>query len=334
MRRSIYETPSIFFGIVLLGYVALSFIVGIGPALEAQSRYEPLPGSSPPTPPEARGLEVYVAEGCPYCHTQQVRPLEVDSVWGRPTAAADYARLRPLSWWMNTPAVLGSERTGPDLTNIGKRQSSEAWQLMHLYDPRSVTPWSIMPRFHGLFRIVDSAPPGATVVPVPPKFAPGRAKVVATQRALDLVAYVLSREQAPLPGAETSSPPEAAPSAAPAPAAGGGAASRGAQLYAANCAACHQAGGAGIPATFPPLKGDPVVNAADPTMHISTVLHGSQGRTIGGVKYPVTMPPFGGQLNDEEIAAIINHERTSWGNGAKQIEPAAVARVRQEGVEQ
>ncbi len=325
MHRSFYQRPALFFGVVLFGFVALSFIVAVGPALEVQSRYHPLPASTPMTRQQLRGLEVYVAEGCPACHTQQVRPLEMDEVWGRPTVAADYARLEPLDWWMQTPAVLGSERTGPDLTNIGKRQPSETWQLIHLYDPRSVTSWSIMPRFHQLFEVVDNPAPDATVVPVPPDFAPAKGTIVATEQALDLAAYLLSLKQAQLPagagGTKTHS----------APAGGGAAQSAGATLFATNCASCHQAGGAGIPSTFPPLAGDPVVGDDDPTEHISTVLYGAAGRTINGVKYPVAMPPFAGTLSDAQIAAIINYERSSWGNGSKLVTEEMIANARKQG---
>ncbi len=328
MDRSFYQRPALFFGVVLFGFVALSFIVAVGPAIEVQSKYRPLPALTPMTRQQLRGLEVYVAEGCPACHTQQVRPLAMDQVWGRPTVAADYARLQPLDWWMQTPAVLGSERTGPDLTNIGKRQPSGTWQLIHLYDPRSVTSWSIMPRFHHLFEVVDTPAANATVVPLPPAFAPARGKVVATERALELVAYLLSLKQAELPAGAGGTEPHSAP------AAGGAARSEGATLFAANCASCHQAGGTGIPSTFPPLVGDPVVGDDDPTEHISTVLYGASGRTINGVKYPVAMPAFAGTLSDAQIAAIINYERSSWGNASKLVTEEMIANARKQGAPQ
>ncbi len=96
-------------------------------------------------------------------------------------------------------------------------------------------------------------------------------------------------------------------------------AERGAQLYATNCAACHQPTGLGLPGAFPPLKGNPAVLDADPAKHIATILHGLQGLAIDGVSYPSAMPPFAATLNDADIADIANHERTSWGNQAKTI---------------
>lgn len=320
MQPSFYERPALFFGAVFLGFLALSFVVAVGPALDAQARYEPLPGSKPLSAAERRGLEVYLSEGCPACHTQQVRSLAVDAAWGRAAVGEDYARLAPMSWWQGAPAVLGSGRTGPDLSDIGTRQPSQAWQLIHLYSPRAVSPWSVMPAFHWLFEVVDQRAPGATVVSLPPAFRPrGGRSVVATERALDLTAYLASLTQTPLGGATPAKLP---------PTAGK---SQGAQLYLNNCAACHQANGEGVPSTFPPLKGDRLVNDADPARHISAVLHGVQGVAIDGVSYSVTMPPFAALLGDEQIAAIINHERSSWGNHGTQVTAAQVTEIRKGG---
>jgi mono/diheme cytochrome c family protein len=88
----------------------------------------------------------------------------------------------------------------------------------------------------------------------------------------------------------------------------------GRDLYIAHCSTCHQAGGDGLPGTFPPLKGSGVVNKVDATKHIQVVLNGLQGARAGGVMYAAAMPPYAGTLSDAEIAAIINYERSSWGN--------------------
>lgn len=102
----------------------------------------------------------------------------------------------------------------------------------------------------------------------------------------------------------------------------------GAQVFSNNCAVCHQANGKGLPNVFPPLAGNPVVLADDPTEHIQIVLHGTQGKPINGVTYAAQMPGWASQLSDEEIAAVINHERTSWGNQAPTISAKDVAALR------
>ena len=104
-------------------------------------------------------------------------------------------------------------------------------------------------------------------------------------------------------------------------------AATGANLYTANCSACHGATGSGVPGAFPPLAGDPVVTATDPKGQIGIVLHGLHGAKIKGTAYASQMPPFP-QLSDNDIAAIIDHERTSWGNAAPTVNPDDVKRDR------
>lgn len=101
----------------------------------------------------------------------------------------------------------------------------------------------------------------------------------------------------------------------------------GPQLYTQNCSSCHGASGAGVPSAFPPLAGDSVVTAANPAQQISTVVHGLKAKIIRGTSYSSQMPAFS-QLSDADIAAIIDHERTSWGNQAPVITPADVKRGR------
>ena len=98
----------------------------------------------------------------------------------------------------------------------------------------------------------------------------------------------------------------------------------GEQVYGNKCAACHQLTGQGLPGVFPPLKGSAVVTATDPTEHIRAVLRGLSGKSIGGVTYPSPMPAFADQLTNEEVAAVLSHERTSWGNQAPPVKPEDV----------
>jgi cytochrome c oxidase cbb3-type subunit 2 len=307
-----------------LVYAALALMMGVIPGYEL-SRTPPGPGVEPLTPLEAAGRDVYVANGCGYCHTQQVRPLPGDKVFGRPSTAGDYA--------YQTPELLGSERTGPDLINVGARQPSEVWQYIHLYQPRAVVPQSIMPSFPWLYDVVDDAPQGVTPVALPKAYAPEKGVVVPGPQAQALVAYLLSLKQAPLPGAAEAqtAPGTAAPAPAAAqPASAGADMAHGQQLYVANCAACHQANGEGLPGAFPPLKGSSVVDSPDATEHIHTVLFGLQGKKIGGTQYGSPMPPWA-QLSDQDIAAIIDYERGTWDNHGKPIGASDVAAIRAKG---
>jgi mono/diheme cytochrome c family protein len=129
------------------------------------------------------------------------------------------------------------------------------------------------------------------------------------------------------PGAAASAPVVA--SSAPSPGAQGAAEpawkARGAQVFGNYCSPCHQLTGQGVPGVFPPLAGSATVQSSDPSEHITTVLHGLHGKTIGGVAYAAAMPPFGPQLKDEDVAAVINHERSSWGNRAEPVKPEDVS---------
>ena len=309
-----------------LVYAVLAILMGVLPGIEL-SRTPPGPGVEPLTPLQARGRDIYVANGCSYCHTQQVRPLPQDKVFGRPSAPGDFA--------YQTPELLGSERTGPDLTNVGERQPSTVWQYIHLYNPRAVVPQSIMPAFTWLFEVFDQAPPGVTPVALPTAYAPPQGVVVPTPDAQALVAYLLALKQPSLPGgagpsAATASLADSAGAAAAAatPATRVYDAAKGQSLFVANCAACHQATGEGLPGAFPPLKGNPAVNDADPTQHIHVVLHGLQGANVGGTVYSSPMPPFATTLSDDDIANIINYERSSWGNHGAPITTKQVAAQR------
>jgi cytochrome c oxidase cbb3-type subunit II len=315
-------------------YASLAWMMGVMPGIEL-SRVPAGAGVEPLTTLESEGREVYVASGCSYCHTQQVRPLAEDKVFGRPSAASDFK--------YQTPELLGSERTGPDLTNIGARQPSSVWQYIHLYNPRAVVPESIMPSFGWLFEVVDQAPAGATAVPLPKGYAPARGVVVPGLEAQALIAYLASLKQPPLSGADAAGASGAAPAmpgmAAPATtasstasagvtSAAGDDTAKGAALFTASCAVCHQANGEGLPGAFPSLKNDAVVNKDDATKHIQVVLQGLHDARVSGVVYPGAMPPFASLLSDADIAAIIDYERSAWGNHGKSVDAAQVAAER------
>src|SRR6516164_10144257 len=308
--------------------IVLGTLMGVLPGM-ALSPIPPGPGVHPLSALAQQGRAVYVSEGCAYCHTQQVRPLPSDRPFGRPSAPGDFA--------YQTPELLGAHRTGPDLTNVGARQPSEVWQYIHLYNPRAVVPESIMPSFPWMFRIVDKAPDGISPVPLPKAYAPAHGLVVPTPQAQALFAYLMYLKQPPLPvneaaenaGNQVATPKQ--PQESNAPVAGGYDASKGEQLFTANCAVCHQATGQGLPGAFPALKGDAVVNDADPSKHIRAVLFGQQGATIGDVKYESVMPAFDSKLSDVDVATIIDYERSSWGNHGKPVTAQDVAAERAKG---
>jgi cbb3-type cytochrome c oxidase subunit III len=103
----------------------------------------------------------------------------------------------------------------------------------------------------------------------------------------------------------------------------------GAALFSANCVACHQAAGTGVPGVFPPLAGSEWVNGK-PDAVIQILLHGIDGDiTVKGGNYHGQMPNFGGKFSDEEIAAVLSYVRSQWGNQSPAIDGAAVKQGRE-----
>src|SRR5690606_35025994 len=145
--------------------------------------------------------------------------------------------------WRNTATLMGTERTGPDLTDIGNRQPSLEWNLVHLFNPRIVVSESVMPAYPWLFDVKPVPGPDDVVVNVPEAFLDGKGgQIVAREEALQLVAYLQSLKQTELP-TERKTPTflyqRQAASASGTDASG--TELDGALLYANNCQSCHQA---------------------------------------------------------------------------------------------
>jgi len=138
---------------------------------------------------ELAGRRIYIANGCVYCHTQQVRDTNFTAdvskgLGNRPSVPADYV--------YDEPHLLGTMRSGPDLFNVGSRLPDRNWHLIHLYQPRALVPWSIMPGFPFLFEHKAKADAGDKVLNVPAQYAPKQGVVVATEEAEALVSYLIS----------------------------------------------------------------------------------------------------------------------------------------------
>ena len=316
------------FGTATLFFVGLTLLVAIIPALNVQKNNAVLPGAEPLTGDALKGKALYIANGCISCHTQQVRNIDMDKVWGsRPGIAADYAGMHRQDVWRNTATLMGSERTGPDLTNVGNRQASKDWNLVHLFNPRIVVAQSIMPAYPWLFEIKNVTEKGDVIVNIPPQYLRGdTGKVVATKEALQLVAYLISLKQIKLPDG-TASPEFLYKRESKKQ--GGAAASEalsGVELYTANCQSCHQENGEGLKGAFPPLKGSKVVVDDNPELMVNIIMNGYSARAQEGFG---PMPAVGtmNSLSAEEIAAIMNHEKSSWGNDSKKVSPEEIKKI-------
>jgi len=148
-----------------------------------------------------QGRDIYVDQGCAYCHTQQVRPKgyggDIRRNWGnRRTVARDYM--------YEYPILLGTMRTGPDLANIGARQPARDWHYLHLFNPQITSAGSVMPRYPYLFKTVKAGelvPAGA--IPLPAAFQSEGTHIIPTARGEQLVEYLRAQNRTfPLPEAK------------------------------------------------------------------------------------------------------------------------------------
>lgn len=155
-----------------------------------------------------QGAEVYRAQGCAACHTQQVRSSSEGNDqargWGaRRTVATDYM--------LENPPQLGKVRLGPDLSNIGQRKTTNdiVWHYQHLLNPKAVVEKSTMPSYPYLFTKVSAGTIGSFSIPTEPNVA-----YIPTDDAKALAAYLVSLKNsgsvfeapAPMPAKATNAP--------------------------------------------------------------------------------------------------------------------------------
>lgn len=148
-----YSRPSAVFIIAGITFFFLAIVIqGILPSVLPQS-YNPTVVSASTgltiavtdyTPQEHKGRQVYIREGCFYCHSQYVRPVTGEDLrWGPVSQAGEYV--------YDQPQMLSTRRIGPDLTRVGRKYGND-WHAAHHWNPRDVVPDSIMPRFPWLYK--------------------------------------------------------------------------------------------------------------------------------------------------------------------------------------
>lgn len=199
------QGPLVFLG-VLFAMAVSWFGLVMGPMLQlgnaqpvvAVSTGDPYPQKRPGE--AAQGAEIFRSLGCVSCHSQQVAwrgySGDIERGWGnRRSVAPDYLYDRTV--------LLGSQRVGPDLSNIGLRAPGADWLLLHLYDSQTVMPAgvkSVMPPYRFLFekrKVGEKPSPDALKLTGKLAPPPGH-EVVPTARARALVAYLLSLRSDPI----------------------------------------------------------------------------------------------------------------------------------------
>jgi cytochrome c oxidase cbb3-type subunit II len=169
-----------------------------------------------------QGQLVYQREGCVQCHTQMIRPSYQGVTdgwkkgWGSDQSATPKDPVRPnvlLDYYNEPVAPLGIMRLGPDLANYGYRVPTTKVDTvevadrnlvhLHLYAPKALNDWSIMPGYRNLYIVRDIEGKGSSdALKFPEGTGPGKDKeVVPTPEAEQLVTYLLSlKKDAPIPG--------------------------------------------------------------------------------------------------------------------------------------
>src|SRR5690554_1032185 len=145
--------------IASLVVILIGGIIEMVPTFLVKSNVPTIESVKPYTPLELHGRDIYIAEGCNNCHSQMVRPFRSETErYGEYSKAGEFVYDHPFLW--------GSKRTGPDLAREGsaKLRKPNSWHFKHFYDPRSVSPASIMPSYPWLLdQEIDTATTAARI---------------------------------------------------------------------------------------------------------------------------------------------------------------------------
>ena len=142
-RHRWIEKRPIQFALVATVVVLIGGLVELVPTFLVKTNIPTIASVKPYTPLELQGRDIYVREGCYTCHSQMVRPFRSETErYGEYSKAGEFVYDHPFQW--------GSKRTGPDLHRIGGKYPN-LWHFMHMEDPRSVSPGSIMPVYSWLY---------------------------------------------------------------------------------------------------------------------------------------------------------------------------------------
>lgn len=162
------------------------FLLVVAPRFQMSVvQLEGVSAQQPYSEQELAGRKTYIEYGCVYCHSQQVRDPSAGADesfgWGRPSVPSDYI--------YDQPHLMGTSRTGPDLSNVGSRQPSREWHHLHLYNPRLLVDWSLMPGHAFLYQRSKGERPSEKALNLP---GVEDEWLVPSEEAEALVAYLLA----------------------------------------------------------------------------------------------------------------------------------------------
>lgn len=139
MKHEILEKNIGLLALFMVLAVSVGGLTQIVPLFFQDVTTKPIEGMKPRNALELEGRDVYIANGCVGCHSQMIRPFRAETErYGHYSVAGESVWDHPFLW--------GSKRTGPDLARVGGLYSND-WHRMHLINPRSVVPESVMPGY-------------------------------------------------------------------------------------------------------------------------------------------------------------------------------------------
>ena len=133
------ESRPLRFSVLTFVAILIGGVVEFVPTALVRSNIPTITSVHPYTPLEIEGRDLYIREGCVGCHSQMVRPIRAETErYGEYSKPGEFVYDRPFLW--------GSKRTGPDLHRVGGKYP-DAWHYLHMNDPASTSPGSIMPAY-------------------------------------------------------------------------------------------------------------------------------------------------------------------------------------------
>jgi cytochrome c oxidase cbb3-type subunit I/II len=141
-KHRLIERKPLQFTILAVIAVIIGGLIEIIPTYLIKSNIPTIPSIKPYSALELQGRDIYIREACNSCHSQLVRPFRSETErYGEYSKAGEYVYDHPFLW--------GSKRTGPDLLRVGKKYPN-LWHYLHMDDPTTVSPGSLMPRYSWL----------------------------------------------------------------------------------------------------------------------------------------------------------------------------------------
>jgi cytochrome c oxidase cbb3-type subunit 2 len=306
MAGEIYKKP-IMFAIVSAIVILIGTIVTVFAPMMMDHMHPKLDDLKPFTAMQLAGRDIYQREGCNNCHTQTVRPLKTEVMrYGEYSKAGEFAYDFPFLW--------GSKRTGPDLARIGGKYP-DAWHYRHFEDPRKFFAKSNMPSYAWLKdRKLDAQDMKSHMDTLDFPYTTDDISALADKTEMDaLVAYMqvtgtavtskaVKKKTRVTTEVDIKNPLAENPEAI----------ARGKELFEENCAMCHGDNGEGdigpsvVDDVFLYVKGNLPDNDYYEIINNGT----DEGIVVEGRTAKGGMPPFGDELQKDEIWSILSFIRS------------------------